>query len=251
MMDSTVQSMPQKPLSQLERVLFTFVSPTEAFTDMLRNRSWLLALAITVLTSYLYSYAVIQKVGLDQTVQNMVSHNATLGARLQLDTPAQRSAAISTSATITKWTMICEPLVVVLFNLLLAGIFLSSFNVVFNTQLKFGTVFCILIYADLINALKPVLTTVFLWIGAIPATQFDLQNPLGTNLGYFFPTFGNAALKSLMFSLDVFMIWYLAILAVGFAVAGRLKVGQAAAVVFSWWGVLVFSRIALASLGGN
>jgi len=250
-MESVIQLMPQKPLSQIERVLFTFISPTEAFTDMLRNRSWLIALAITVLTSWCYSYTVIQKVGLDQAVQNMVSHNATLATQLGRDTPEQRSAAMSISAPISKWTMICEPLAVLLFNLLLAGIFLASFNVVFNTHLKYSTLFCILIYADLINALKPVVTTVVLWSGAVPATEFDLQNPLGTNLEYFFPTFGNAALRSLMFSLDGFMIWYLAVLAIGFAVAARLKVGQAAAVVFSWWGVLVFLRIALASLGGR
>lgn len=247
-MDSVAQSIPQKPLSQLERIFYTFVSPATAFADMVQNRSWLVALLITVLTSYLYSFTVIQKVGLDQVVQNMVAHNATLQHQLVNDTPEQRADVISTSADFTKLSMLFEPVIVILFNLLLAGIFLASFNVVFDTRLKFSAVFCILLYADLINALKPAVATITLWIG-IPAAQFDLQNPLGTNLQYFFPDVGNAAIQSMLFSLDALMIWYLAALAVGFAVAGRLKFGHAAAVVFSWWGVLVFARIALASLG--
>lgn len=247
-MDYAAQSIPQRPLSPIERVVFTFTSPTAVFTDVLRNRSWVIAFVITVLANYFYGYALVQKVGFHQAVQNMVSRNAAMEHQLERDTPKQRSAVMSFSAKVMQWSMLTEPLLVIVFNLVLAGIFLASFNTVFATKLKYGLVFSVLIWADLINTIKPICTAIALWLGYPPA-NFDIQNPIGTDLGYFFPAWGNPAMKSLLFSLDVVMIWYLIVLAIGFSVVGKLKLGQAAAVVFGWFGVLVFTRIALASLG--
>ncbi len=104
-MDFAAQSISQRPLSQIERVLYTLISPSQAFQDVLRNRSWWLALALTVLTSFFYSYTVIQKVGVDQTVQNMVQRNATLEHALESDTPKQRAATLAGAQTSLRLSM--------------------------------------------------------------------------------------------------------------------------------------------------
>src|SRR5579884_3403564 len=179
-MDIAAQSISQRPLSQIERVLYTFAAPSQAFKDLLRNRSWWLALALTVLTSFFYSYTIIQKVGIDQTVQNMVQRNAALQHAVETDTPKQRAATLAGAQTSLRVSMALEPVIVVLFNLFLAGIFLASFNVVFGTKLNYGLVFSVLLWADLINTVKPVCSAINLWLG-FPATQFDFQNPLGTD----------------------------------------------------------------------
>lgn len=236
-----------KPLSQVERVAYTFISPSRTFTDVIRNQSWLLAFLLTVFASYCFSVTVVQKVGVDQVVQNMMRANPQLQQRLAQSTPEQRSQYQTIAKNTLRYSMAAEPLLVIVFNLVIGGVLLASFNVAFDAKLTFARVFCVLLYADLINTVKPILTTILLWSGYPPAS-FNLQNPIATNLAYVVHG-GSAALSSLLYSLDAVDLWYLIVMAIGFAVIGKLRFAQAASVIFGWWSVIVFTRLAFAAMG--
>ena len=76
---------------------------------------------------------------------------------------------------------------------------------------------------------------------------FDLKNPVGTNLGYYFPDAG-AGLKSALSFFDVIGIWQLVLLVIGDAIVARVSRGKAAAVVVGWWVlILIISAVTAAA----
>lgn len=245
-MTESIAIQARKPLNELERLFYTFISPSEMFYDVLRSTSWWLPLLVTIVCSYGFSLTVVDKIGVDQVVTNMMHANVQLQKRLATLTPEQVAQYRVLAMTSLKWSMGLAPILVVLFNLFIGAVLLASFNVAFDAKLKFNQVFCVLMYADLINTPRYIASALVAWFGNSPAA-FDINNPVPTNLGYFFPN-ASAPLGSFLFSIDVLTIWYLAVMAIGFSIVGRLKPAQAAAVVFGWWGVIVFARIAWAAV---
>ena len=51
-----------QPLSQVERVVDTFIAPTKTFTDILRSTSWWLPFVIGTVVAYALTFGIGQKV---------------------------------------------------------------------------------------------------------------------------------------------------------------------------------------------
>ena len=61
-----------------------------------------------------------------------------------------------------------------------------------------------------------------------------MQNPLGTNPGYYMSDAG-AGLRAALSFLDLFGLWSIFLAIIGIAIVARKSKGQAAIVVLSWW----------------
>jgi len=73
---------------------------------------------------------------------------------------------------------------------------------------------------------------------------FGLQNPIMSNLGFLADPKTNPVAYTLLASVDLFTLWSLALLIIGFAVAARLSRGKSAAIVIGWWIIVnLFSLI--------
>ena len=63
-------------LTQWQRLAYTFTAPSKTFEDIRRgNRSWWLPLIVGALASFILYGAVVQKVGMRQTVENQIRMN--------------------------------------------------------------------------------------------------------------------------------------------------------------------------------
>ena len=60
----------QPPLSQVERVVDTFVAPSKTFRDINRSASWWMPLLLIILVSYGFIYVVEKKVGFEKVTEN-------------------------------------------------------------------------------------------------------------------------------------------------------------------------------------
>jgi hypothetical protein len=90
------------------------------------------------------------------------------------------------------------------------------------------------------------LLTVILLYAGVGIDNFDIQNPVGTNIGYFIQD--HPALKAAGSFFDIFGLWSLALLVIGMAIISRKSIGQSAAVVVGWWfvGLLLLTGVAAA-----
>ncbi|HEY2119750.1 MAG TPA: hypothetical protein VGH37_11240, partial [Candidatus Acidoferrum sp.] len=88
-------------------------------------------------------------------------------------------------------------------------------------------------------------TPVFLLVLFLkPPGMLDPENPVATNLAAFLPEDSAKWLVSLCKSLDIFTIWTLILIAIGFAAVNpkKLKGAKSYMVVFSVWGALVLVK---------
>jgi hypothetical protein len=95
--------------------------------------------------------------------------------------------------------------------------------------------------------LKSTLAMVSLLAGLAP-DSFNLQNPVGTNLGYFLNPADSRFLYSFASAIDVFMIWTLVLTAIGLSCVSKLKRSTAMIGVFGLYLVVTLVGAALAAL---
>ena len=78
-----------------------------------------------------------------------------------------------------------------------------------------------------------------------PKGTIDPENPVATNLAAFLPEETSKWLMTLCKSLDIFTIWMLVLLAIGFAAVNpkKLKGSTSYVIAFSVWGALVAVKV--------
>jgi hypothetical protein len=78
-----------------------------------------------------------------------------------------------------------------------------------------------------------------------PAELGDLTR---SNLGFLVDRSANPVLHSLASSLDIFTLWVLALLVIGFSIAANAPRKRAAAVIVGLWGLYVLGKAGVAAL---
>jgi hypothetical protein len=134
--------------------------------------------------------------------------------------------------------------------LVLAGLGLLIMNAFFGSQLKFKKVFSITCYANLVSVLGAVIALAMILFS--DPEQFNAQNPMPTNPGFFFnPRETSKPLMTLLGSLDVFSIWLMVLLGIGLSAAVSRKV-KPTTIFFCFlglWVIWILAKMGLATLG--
>src|ERR1700744_536201 len=110
-------------LSQVERVVDTFIAPKKTFTDILRSTSWWLPFLLMLVVTVGSTVVVEKQVGWDRVSENQIHQNPKAEERLAALTPEQRAAQMHLSANITRYISYCSFLLILLFVALFALIY--------------------------------------------------------------------------------------------------------------------------------
>ena len=119
----------------------------------------------------------------------------------------------------------------------------GAYNLLGGANTNFGTSLAITSHAFLTGLVSSVLYLLILYLK--PYGTVDLDNPIAANVGAFLPEDAPKWLMALGTSLDLFSIWTLILLAIGFAATNprKLRGGKAFAIAFSVWAVYVVSKV--------
>ncbi len=221
------------PLSQTQRVVDVFVAPSATFGDIRRSASWWLPFLIIALTTLAVAFSIDRKVGFEQVVDNQIHQSASQESQLNSLDPPARAARLHAMAIGYRYTTYASPLMVLAIAAFGSLILWASFNFALGAQTTYAQIFALWMYANLPRVLAALITVVTLWFGGSPE-NFNLQEPTGTNPGYYM-TDSAHWVRVLMSFFDVVGIWVVVLLLIGGAIVARVKVGQAAAVVVGWW----------------
>jgi hypothetical protein len=241
-----VEGQPVGPgLSQVERVVDTFIAPRKTFTDILRSTSWWLPFLLSVLVTLGVGVTIDKQVGFDRVVQNVLHDSPAQEDRLSSLTPEQKSKQLAGMATGYRYTTYGFPVLILVFSAIGALVNWGSFNFGLGAKTTFGQMFAVWMYASLPRLLSGLLTIVTVWFGG-NAESFDLKNPVGTNPAYYMP---DAApwLKSALSFFDVLGLWTLVLLVIGCSVVAKVSLGKSAAVIVGWWVLLMIVSVGLAA----
>jgi Yip1 domain len=245
MSDNLSIPQPEVQLSQISRVVDTFVAPSKTFTDVLRSRSWWLPFLISVVITYMFFWAAATKVGFHQLAINSMNKNPSQTAQYEKLNPQDQAIYVSRIETGTKYVYIAFPILIIIVVAVYALILWGCLKVP-GGQADYASIFTVLMYAGLIPLVKLVLGIIILF-AAGDASGFDVENPIPTNPGAFMDASTAHWLKSLGTSIDVITIWNLAVVAIGCAIVSKVKKGPALAVVFGLWILVVLIKVGWAA----
>src|SRR5579875_2240671 len=140
-MPEVVSVQESKPLSQVERVVDTFVAPSKTFTDVLRSQSWWLPYLLLVLSSLFMAAAIQQKVGWPVLADNEIRSNPKSQARIADMSPDQVAAQRRITAGMMQGTLFGAPVSTLFFILIFAVVLWPTINFGFGGAATFGQAF--------------------------------------------------------------------------------------------------------------
>ncbi len=134
--------------------------------------------------------------------------------------------------------------------LVIAALGLLILNAIFGAQLNFAKVFAVTCYANLVGLLGAIMAVTVILFG--DPEHFNPQNPMPSNLGFFLnPVETSKPGMALAGSLDLFTVWFMALLGIGLSEATGRKV-KALSIFLCYlglWLVWVLAKIGLSLLG--
>jgi hypothetical protein len=238
-----------QPLSEVARVVDTFVAPSKTFNDIRRSATWWLPFVLICIVSFGFAYTTLHKVGLPTLVDSVVHSNASLGDRLANSTPDQ-AAKIRSSIEMQFRFMYIAPVFILIVALIIAAVFLGTANFLFGGKANYKQMLAVWFYGTLPLIFISILTIITLFAG-MQSDSFNIKNTVGTNIGYFLQG-GDSPhwLATLLSSFDVFAIWSAILLTVGISIVAGIKRSSAAIVVFGWWALYIIFQTAFAAITG-
>jgi hypothetical protein len=226
------------PLSEGQRLVDVFFAPSKTFTDLRRNASSWAPFLISAIVSLSFVYVADQKVGFRKIADNQLQAQPKQADQVERMAPADREKNAQGRTTVTKWISYGFFAFILIWYLVVAAVLLATLKFGFSAEVKFKTLFAMVIYASLPNILKGILGSVSLLAG-VAGDAFTFQNPVATNPGYFVDAATNPVLHAFLTSFDVFGIWTMVLGAIGITCISKVKMGTAFAVVFGWFAILV------------
>ncbi|HXN63711.1 MAG TPA: YIP1 family protein [Candidatus Acidoferrales bacterium] len=250
-MAATTTAVPDQPqqISSFARIFGVLFSPGKTFEDIVRRPTWIVPLIILTILSIGVSSLLARKMDWRAYFQKMDAKQVSTWDQMADDKKEQLiETQMKWTSPITSAIGVVGPLILVL---ILTLVYWGAFNVLSGGGLKFSVPFAIVNYAQVPAMLGAILAIVVLALK--PYGQVDPQTMTATNLAAFLP--GNSApwLTSLGASIDLFWIWCMILLAIGFSKANPRKIskGNAAAIVFGLWLLWVLIKVGWAALSSG
>ncbi len=238
-------------LTQWQRVGDTFTAPSKTFEDIKRgNRSWWLPLIIGAFFSYIFFFAMMQRVGVQQAIDNQIRMDPKAQERMANATPDQRAMGNKITVYVTEGAFIGGPIIAMGVVALMSLILMATINFGFGGRAKFADIFAVSYYAWLPEIFRALLGTIVIYSGMAPES-FNIKNFAPTNLGAFLdPVETNKALYTLATWVDAITIWRLVLLGIGIAVVAGTKRSSGYIAVFGWWVLMLLIAVGWTAMMG-
>ena len=230
----------QAAISPVGRIAGVFFSPKATFEDIVRKPSWILPIILLTVFSFAVTVAINQRMNWREFISQQIEKSPR-AANLSAEQKQQQIEGGAKITPIFTYVVgVCGPIV---FALVIALVMWGAYNLLAGANTDFVTAFGITAHASLTGLVSSVLFILVLYLK--PFGTVDLENPVAANLAAALPEDAAKWLVALGKSIDLFTIWTLILLAIGFAATNpkKLKGGKAFSIAFSVWVVFVVLRV--------
>lgn len=223
-----------EPQSQTSRIINAFVSPAKAFSGLEQKATWWLAWLLTAVLSMAFIYSIDKKIGLEEIARVEMSNNSRQAAQMENMTPEQQARALQVTTTVTRYISYSAPVVSLIAFIVIAAVLMGTFNFGFGAKVRFGVALAIVIYGSLPGLIKTLLAMGSLLAGINPE-GFDIRNPVASNPAMLVDHLQHKVLYTLLTTFDVFSLWMVVLIGLGFAIQGKMKRSTGISVVLGWF----------------
>jgi hypothetical protein len=237
-------------LSQGQRLINIFIAPKKTFEDLKRSPSWWVPWFVTGIFLVIFGVIAVQKIDMARFIQQQIDKSPSAQRRMEQLTPEQREKGIAMQATGTKVVFYIYPAFTLLGGLIIAAVLMVIFNFLLGAEVPFQRAMAVVFYSFVPLVISTVLLIVSLLVSSDPNT-IDLTNPMPTNPGFFMDPQGNKFIYAIASSLDIFSLWVVALLGLGFAASSsnrKPSVSTGITTMFVVFAIFVLGRAVWRSL---
>ncbi len=226
---------------RLSGVLF---SPTRTFQSIAERPTWLVALLALVIASAAANYIAADRVDFEQLTRDRFEASGRTISEEQIETTIDFQEKWGRTISLVG-IVVGGPIV----YLLMALVFWVLLKLL-DGDLPYRTAL-----STTLHSLMPWVVASLLTIPVILGREeigFEELRAgiLTSNLAILAPEEAGAALTSLLSSIDVFSIWTLVLMVLGFSIAARVSRKASAGAVLGVWAIYVLAKVGLAGLFG-
>lgn len=225
------------------RFLGIITSPQDTYRAIVATPRWLgMLVLVTVLIAVFTALPMTTEAGREATLRSQVEGMESFGMTVSDQTYENMRRGMAMAPYTTGGSIL---VVSPLFTVLFAGILYVVFNVAMGGDATFRQVFAVMVHASVISALQQLFTG--------PINYFRGSVTSATNLAVLLPMLDPKSFAGrLAAMIDLFLIWYLLVLAIGLAVLYRKRTGPIAVTLYAIYAVVVLGFAAVMSrLGGS
>jgi hypothetical protein len=231
---------PQAAISPFGRIIGVLFSPKATFEDIARKPSWLLPVLISTVLGIASTVVLNQRMDWRDYITQQIEKSPRAA-----NMPAeQKEKQVEISAKVTVYIVyLAGAIGSVCFAVIVGAVMMLAYNLLAGAGASFSQSLGIAAHSLVVGVVS---TPIFLLVLLLrPKGTIDPENPVATNLAAFLPEESAKWLLTLCKSIDVFTIWILLLIAIGFAAVNpkKLKGGKAYVVAFSVWGVVVVVKV--------
>jgi hypothetical protein len=247
---TTTSEAPNPPAkSFFTRLVGVFISPGETFADIAQKPDFIVPLIVVIVLNVAGTEAFLAKIGIEPVIRWAMEHSS----RTANMTPEQIQQTITRMVGIqTILAHVASVLWIPFVTLIVALIGWVTVKTIFGAEISFKTAFSVAAYAYLVNIIYVVITGAMIFLGDPAHAISNPQNLGPTSLGFFLnPVDTPKPLLALGGSLEIFTIWYMVLLGLGFSEAshGKAKFVSVFLVFLGLWLVMTLAKMGLATLG--
>jgi len=226
--------------SALARLAGVLISPGRTFQVIAARPGWVVALVVLIVVSAVGAYLVTERIDMADAMREQM---AKQGQQLS-DAELERMAGIQ-----SKVGLGCAVAAPPIGYLIMALVFMVAFNII-GGEVKFPTSFSVSLHALMPAVVKSLLVIPVV----LPRTSLDVETVqsgglIASNLAFLAPEGTSLPLLTLLGSFDLFSLWTVALLAIGYRIAAGVSKNHAALTVVVVWLVYVLGKVGLAALG--
>ena len=260
---------PQEParLGLLQRLVGIVFSPGETFEDVNRKPTWLAPLLIIFISTLAFSAFVEYRIRPDWDALFTRMVEKRLGKPMKDLKPeeaepinrqieVQKKFAKTDLATASGVMIALAKIAIfcVIYFIIPTGIFVLGLMFM-QAQTTFKKILSVVLWSGVATSLISYLVTVVAIMIRDPESLRDFDARAGiipSNLAAVLPEGSSSIVSSIAGSIDIFTIWFLILVSIGFSyIAGRKKypTARTAKMVFGFWIIWVFVKAAFAAIG--
>jgi hypothetical protein len=227
------------------RMIGVIVSPKKTFGEIARRPTW----AAPFITLCVLSIIVGALLGAKTDWRSFFERQDSQNARFEQMSQEQKDTMLENQAKYAPKVAFAFGLIgTVVIIFIVALVYWGAFNLLNAAGLEFHTAFGIASYAFVPSIIGALLAILILLIK--PHGDVDPEHFLASSVAAFLPDGSPQWLEKLGQSLELFWIWTLALVAVGFSAANakRIKPLGAFLIVFGIWGIWVIGKVVWAMI---
>lgn len=231
----------EAPQSSWARMAGALFSPDETFREIARKPDVLIPLVVLLVVTIVSSAVIVPHLDVASAIREQMENS---GRNLS---PEDIDRSVRLMSSFSKVFGYASPLIGLAMWATIAGVLLLSFRM-FGGDGNYKGSFSVTLYAWIPLVLNSVIATVVaVFRGSVDPRE--MATVVMSNPAAFVSFKDHPVAFSFLSSLDLFTVWTVVLLTIGFAWLSRMSKARSATIVIGWWAFVVLIKVGFAAMG--